>query len=137
MKRAGLTLVEVLVSLFILAFLSSALVVVYTSMLGGSRKTAVNSESVAALDAIRDCWEIKIRDTWPDTPAPDAPITYPGTPYRDYVYRVDDLGRVKNPLNTSVYLEMKRVRLQLDYKDQDADHNTITRTYETVFHVVR
>lgn len=137
MRRSGLTLLEMLVSLFILAFLSTSLLVIYTSLVGGSRKSNVNQEAVAALDTVRDCWEIKIRDSWPDTPAPDAAVSYPATAYGSYTYRVDDLGRVKNPLNTSVYLEMKRVRLQLDFKDKDAENQVITRTYETIFHVVR
>lgn len=135
--RRGLTLVETLVSLFVLAFLGTSLLVVYTSMVSGSRKSNVNQDAIAALDTVRDCWEIKIRDSWPDTPAPDAAVSYPATTYGDYTYRVDDLGRIKNPLDNTVYLEMKRVRLQLDYKDQDARSQVVTRTYETVFHVVR
>lgn len=135
--RRGLTLMETLVSLFVLAFMGTSMVLIYTSIFFGSRKSDTNQDAVAALDTVRDFWELKIRDSWPDTPAPDAAVTYPDTPFGDYVYRVEDLGRIKNPLDTSVYLEMKRVRLELDFQDKDPQNKEYTRTYETTFHVVR
>ncbi|MEW6280036.1 MAG: type II secretion system protein [Candidatus Eremiobacterota bacterium] len=133
----AITLVEVLVSLALIALIAGSLMVIYAAVLAGSRKSDVNQDAVAALDTLRDTWEIRARETWPTTPAPDRVVRYTGCTYNDYVYDVDDLGRIENPLQSGAYLEMKRVRLLMQFKDEDSRGQEITRSYETVFHVVK
>jgi prepilin-type N-terminal cleavage/methylation domain-containing protein len=136
-KGRGLTLLETLVSLALLALLAGSLLVIYTAVLAGTRKADVNQDAVGVLDTVRDAWEIRIRDDWPSSNPPDAPVSYSNLSFDSYVYHVDDFGRIRNPLDTTRYLEMKRVRLRLDFKDKTPQNEEITRRYETVFHVVR
>lgn len=137
MKGRGLTLLETLVSLALLALLAGSLLVIYTAVMAGTRKADVNQDAVGALDTVRDAWEIRIRDDWPASNPPDAPVSYSNLSFDSYVYHVDDFGRIRNPLDPAQYLEMKRVRLRLDFKDKTPQNEEITRRYETVFHVVR
>ncbi len=133
----GLTLIEVLVSFLLLALLTTALLLSYSGLLAGARKSDTNQRAVASLDSLRDYWELRARDNWPATPPPDAPVAYPDGTFNGYIYHVDDYGRVADPTNPGGFLQMKRLRLRLDYKDKDAHGQEIPRTLETLFHVVK
>lgn len=127
---AGLSLLEVLVSLGLLALVIFSVVTVYTGLLAGTGRADVNREAVAVLDALTDLWEKRIREQWPAEPPPDPPSTVRGE-FEGRMYRVDDHGRLLNPDKPEEYLQLKRVTLQVEFEEFARDGRKITRRYDT------
>ncbi|MGE0491255.1 MAG: type II secretion system protein [Vulcanimicrobiota bacterium] len=140
-RRRALTLIEVVISLGILALVVGSVVLVYSGLLAATRTADNNQEAVAALTTVCDVWKIRLREDWPVDPPPDPGLlTYPGQ-LRDFTYQVDDYGRVNSPEADSFpdgdarqYLNLKRVVVILKFQDE-----TVTppreRTLSTIFYV--
>lgn len=117
MRRKGLSLLEVLVSLALFGSVALGIVTVYTGLLAGTRKAGTNSQAVAVLDTLADLWEVRLKEQWPSTPPPDPPASLTGT-FQNYAYQVDDLGRIPLPGSPGEFLEARKVKVTLFYQEQ-------------------
>lgn len=141
MKR-GLSLIEVVVSLGILALVVGSVLLVYVGLMAGTRKADVRMAAVSALSTVTDLWKIRLKESWPEThPADDVTVVYSGQ-IREFLYEVEDLGRQPNPApvpgwdsdDPRRYLSLKRARVTLQYEDTSVSP-TVTRQLRVVFHV--
>lgn len=130
-RRQGLSLLEVVVALGLLTLVVFSSVVVYTGLIAGTSRADVNREAVAALDVLCDVWERRVREEWPTDPPPDPPAAARGDRFDRFVYSVEDLGRIENPLQAGSFLEMKAVVVRIEFEEQVASGETVTRSYRT------
>lgn len=138
MRRAGgLSLLEVLISMGLLSLVVFSVMVAYTGLLGGTTRADVNREAVAALDALCDLWEVKTRESWPTSKPPDAPIAPVKGEFAGLTYQVDDYGRVQNPEKAGEYLELKHVRVRVEFEEIAKSGERITRSYEAPIFVAK
>lgn len=91
---------------------------VYVHLLAANLKSDGNQEVVAAFDTLVEMVRYRVRTTWPPGPPPDPRVSWTGV-FADYTYRVEDGGRVLDPMDTTRngYLKMKKVAVTMDYKD--------------------
>lgn len=136
-RHGGLSLLEVLISMGLLSLVVFSVMVAYTGLLGGTTRADVNREAVATLDALCDLWEIKTRETWPLTKPPDAPAAPIQGEFAGMTYQVDDYGRVENPEKAGEYLELKHVRVRVEFEEIGKSGERITRSYQAPIFVAR
>ncbi|MBI3929847.1 MAG: prepilin-type N-terminal cleavage/methylation domain-containing protein [Armatimonadetes bacterium] len=133
----GLSLLEVLVAFALLTLVAGSVLTVYGGLLAGTRHTDAQLEPLDRFETVCDLFEYRTREDWPAGPATDdVPVVVEGT-VDQYAYRVDDLGRLPNPVAAGEYLEVKRLVVRLDYPQQNRNGQTETRSYATTIHVFR
>ncbi|MBI3926806.1 MAG: type II secretion system protein [Armatimonadetes bacterium] len=137
LRTRALTLLEVLVALGILALVIGSVLLVYSGLFVATRKSAAHQEAASRLEALCEIQTLKARDAWPAGDPPDPLVVYPDDLFEEYIYSVEDQGRVLNPLDPAEYLEMKRLIVRLYFQDEEATGQDRTRMYETVVHVVK
>ncbi len=141
-KARGLSLLEVVVSLGVLAFVVGSVLLVYSGILASAKKVDSNQEAVTALATLVDVWKLRLKEQWPDTPpTTDTTQSYVNETFRGYSYDVVDYGRMPSPAVASFdandpthFIQMKRVELKLRY-DDNSSGKTIERELSTVFYV--
>lgn len=133
--RRGFSLLEVCVALLLVVLAVFSLQFVYVKLLAANLKSDGNQEVVATFDTLVEMVRYRVRTTWPPGPPPDPTLTWVGV-FADYTYRVDDSGRVRNPMDTTGtdYLKMKKVSISMDYQDPQSRE---ARTIRAVISVAR
>ena len=108
---------------------------VYVNLLAANLKSDGNQEVVATFDTLVEMVRYRVRTTWPPGPPPDPSLSWTGV-FADYTYRVDDSGRVLDPMDSTGtgYLKMKKVSVSMDYQDPRSRE---TRTIRAVISVAR
>ena len=137
-KTKGAVLLEVCVSLLLLAFATAWLTLLYSGVFFGSQTSDNTREALAAAEAIAEIWKDRARDSWPGQTDTSDADGIQSVPYGDYLYRVEDLGMVPipDPLlseedeTAPTFYEMKRLSVVVAYKDRSREGETVTKSVE-------
>lgn len=126
----GFTLLEVLISLGLLSLVVFSTIVVYTGQLSATSRADVNRDAVAALDTVTDIFSRRLQKAWPHDAPPDPPAAPITDTYDRFVYEVDDLGRLPNPLKPDEYMQVKAMAVRVDFQQLATDGSTVTHSYK-------
>ena len=96
-RRRGLSLLEVLVAVFILASVIWSVQYLYASLLKGTSQSENKQAAVAAGETVFSLWQSRVSDTWTeDVPGLDGRFAVEGA-FQELAYRVEVGPRLNNP----------------------------------------
>lgn len=123
MKRRGLTLLEALFSLVLLAAVVFSAQVVTVGLLRGTRRSEAHQPALVALQYTLDKVRLRARQLGP------APLNFGGTTL-GFAYQVDELAPLENPDDRPQLLPIRRWRVRLEFPVTDARGQSVMRSYE-------
>lgn len=127
----GLTLLEMVLAFFILATVSAFLFATYTRMFAFSRKGEEGLIVATHLEAVGQVFRQRAKQTWPSS------VSLSNAPIDEYVYSVEDLGLVENPIDSDNPLSLKKLLVSIDYEVKNDNGVTETKTMTSVLLVGR
>ena len=96
-RSRGLSLLEVLVSVLILASVIWSVQFLYVSLLRGTSQSENKQAAVAASETLFSVWQSRVRDTWTDDVVGlDTSFAVEGY-FQELIYRVEIGPRLANP----------------------------------------
>ena len=120
----GLTLLETMISLVLLALLLFSAQVVTIGLLRATRHNDDHKAALMALQYTLDAASLRARRDW------NLAQNYSGN-VQGFTYQVDELAPLPNPRHPSANLSLRRLRVRLNYPSGNA-----VKVYEAVTSVI-
>ncbi len=125
--RRGLTILEVGISLVLLALIGGSTLLVMASLFGGTGKLEEDQVAAVELETLSEVFRLRAEAEWPTDVSATGTIS-------EYNYRVEDEGLMADPTGSPAPLTVKRLRIRLDYSVQ-ARGGTIDKSEEVIIFV--
>ena len=124
---AGISLLETLVAIILLALTVWSVQFLYVGLLRGTGLSDARRAALASAESLQLIWREKATETWPEEEnLEDEAYTVEGE-FGEYTYRVEVGPRIENPvydpseLGSSKVLEMRKLKVVLLFEEQNVE----------------
>lgn len=126
-RRAGLTLLETIIAIFILTITLWSVQFLYVGLLRGTGQGDNRKAAIAQLETTFIIWKDLVRENWIEDDPSSLEAYQVTDTIGEYTYRVDVSGRMSNPAydstlpNSPKYLDLRQLDVVVTYRDGNFD----------------
>lgn len=132
-NRRGVSLLETMIAILILATTAWSINVLYVGLLRGTKQSDARRQALASVDTVFQIWRARALELWTEKEDASEEAYQVSDDYGEYFYRVEVSGRLDNPAydgtrpGSKEYLDMRLIKVSLVYEEENLNKEVTIR----------